>query len=147
MDELQKSWGVELEPVSEDLCQALQIQGGVIVKNLKDGPWLRQGLRKGFIVLRIDGAPILLNEDIERVVQRAARHGEDGLLLEGMYANGERGFAGVAVPHVRPQRLHDAPEPSLKHRRQVARQQRVRGVRFRDVRPQLIKSDAVGLKA
>ena len=103
MDELQKSWGVELEPVSEDLCQALQIQGGVIIKNLKDGPWLRQGLRKGFIVLRIDGAPILLNEDIERVVQRAARHGEDGLLLEGIYANGERGFAGVAVPHVRPQ--------------------------------------------
>ena len=41
-------------------------------------------------------------QDVERVVARAAQNNEEGLLLEGMYPDGSRGFAGVAVPDVRP---------------------------------------------
>lgn len=73
-----------------------------MVTSLRNGPWSRQGIRKGFIVLRIDGTPVSSLEDICNVVERAARQKEDGLLLEGMYTDGTRGFAGVAVPDVRP---------------------------------------------
>lgn len=99
---LQQAWGISLGPVSDQTRQALRIRGGVMVTSLRNGPWSRQGIRKGFIVLRIDGTPVSCLEDICNVVERAARQKEDGLLLEGVYADGTRGFAGVAVPDVRP---------------------------------------------
>ena len=73
-----------------------------MVTGLRNGAWARQGIREGFIVLRIDGTPVTGISNLERAVARAAQNNEDGLLVEGMYPDGSRGYAGVAVPDVSP---------------------------------------------
>lgn len=102
MNQLEAAWGVALGPVPERIREKLQLRGGVMVTDLQNGAWAQQGIRKGFIVLRIDGSPVTGLQDVERVVARAAQNNEEGLLLEGMYPDGSRGFAGVAVPDVKP---------------------------------------------
>ena len=98
MKQLEAAWGVALGPVPNRIRENLQLRGGVMVTDLQNGAWARQGIRKGFIVLRIDGSPVKGLQDVARVVARAAQNNEEGLLLEGMYPDGSRGFAGVAVP-------------------------------------------------
>jgi len=48
--------------------------------------------------LRVDGAPVNSLADLRKALERAAAGNEEGVLLEGMYANGRRAYAGVAVP-------------------------------------------------
>ena len=55
-------------------------------------------MRKGFILLRIDGSPVQDVADVLAATAKAERDRQDGVLLEGIYPNGERAFAGVAVP-------------------------------------------------
>ena len=95
-------WGVQLEEAPSSLKQQLKLRGGLIVQNMRDGAWKRQGLTRGFILLRIDGRPVLTSKDVELAVRQAQRDGQDGVLLEGMYSNGERAYAGVAVPDAHP---------------------------------------------
>ena len=95
-------WGVQLAEAPSSLKQQLKLRGGLIVQNMRDGAWKRQGLRRGFILLRIDGRPVLTSKDVELAVRQAQRDGQDGVLLEGMYSNGERAYAGVAVPDAHP---------------------------------------------
>jgi S1-C subfamily serine protease len=55
-------------------------------------------LKQGFVLLRVDGAPVNSLADLRKALERAAAGNEEGVLLEGMYANGRRAYAGVAVP-------------------------------------------------
>lgn len=103
LDGLQRAWGVTLGQVPNHIRQSLGIRGGVLVEHIRDGEWHRQGLRRGFILMRLDGQPVSTVEDLVRAVDHATRSGEGGLLLEGMYTDGSRAYAGVAVPEVRPQ--------------------------------------------
>ena len=100
--QLESAWGVTLSRVPDRIREHLQLRGGVMVTNLQNGAWARQGIREGFIVLRIDGSPVTKLKDLECAVARAAENKEDGLLVEGMYPDGSRGYAGVAVPDVSP---------------------------------------------
>jgi len=95
-------WGVQLAETPPSLKQQLKLRGGLIVQNMRDGAWKRQGLKRGFILLRVDGRPVLTSKDVELAVRQAQRDGQDGVLLEGMYSNGERAYAGVAVPDAHP---------------------------------------------
>ena len=95
---LPASWGVKLEPLSPQKRQQLRLKGGVTVSDMTQGEWAQQGLRKGFILLRIDGSPVQDVADVLAATAKAERDRQDGVLLEGIYPNGERAFAGVAVP-------------------------------------------------
>ena len=95
---LPASWGVKLEPLSPQKRQQLRLKGGVTVSDMTQGEWAQQGLRKGFILLRIDGSPVQDVADVLAATAKAERDRQDGVLLEGIYLNGERAFAGVAVP-------------------------------------------------
>ena len=95
---LPDSWGVKLEPLSPQMRQQLRLKGGVKVTDMTRGEWAQQGLRKGFILLRIDGSPVQNVADVLSTTAKAERDRQDGVLLEGIYPNGERAFAGVAVP-------------------------------------------------
>ena len=63
---LPASWGVKLEPLSPQKRQQLRLKGGVTVSDMTQGEWAQQGLRKGFILLRIDGSPV---QDVADVSQ------------------------------------------------------------------------------
>ena len=94
----QDEWGVQLQELSQDDLLKLRLRGGVVAQEVRDGEWRRQGLSRGFILLRVDGTPVHAVEDVRRAVDRAARSGEQGVLLEGIYPNGKRAYAGLAVP-------------------------------------------------
>ena len=100
---LQSDWGVRFQDLTPEDCERLQVRGGVVTVEVLPGEWKRQGLARGFILLRVDGVPIESVADVERIVLRAAESGEQGVLVEGMYANGRRAYAGVAVPQGRAQ--------------------------------------------
>ena len=74
-----------------------------MVTHLGSGSWQQQGLELGFIVLRVDGQPIMTPQDVFNAGRVAMEAQQDGMLIEGMYANGKRAYAGVAVPEGRPQ--------------------------------------------
>jgi S1-C subfamily serine protease len=76
----------------------LGIRGGLVASEVRQGEWSRQGLKQGFVLLRVDGAPVNSLADLRKALERAAAGNEEGVLLEGMYANGRREYAGVAVP-------------------------------------------------
>ena len=74
-----------------------------MVTHMGSGSWRQQGLKQGFIVLRVDGQPIMNVQDVFDAAQVARESQQDGMLIEGMYANGKRAYTGVAVPEGRPQ--------------------------------------------
>jgi len=94
----QDEWGVRLRELNPAERQTLRLRGGVIAESLRDGEWKRQGLDRGFILLRVEGTPVHTEDDVRLAVERAARSGEQGVLLEGIYPNGKRAYVGVAVP-------------------------------------------------
>ena len=102
-DEFAISWGVSLSKVPQGLRDKLNLRGGAMVTHMGSGSWRQQGLKQGFIVLRVDGQPIMNVKDVFDAAQIARASQQDGMLIEGMYANGKRAYAGVAVPEGRPQ--------------------------------------------
>ena len=102
-DEFATSWGVSLSKVPQGLRDKLNLRGGAMVTHMGSGSWRQQGLKQGFIVLRVDGQPIMNVQDVFDAAQIARASQQDGMLIEGMYANGKRAYAGVAVPEGRPQ--------------------------------------------
>ena len=96
-----KTWGVSIEEVPQALLEQLNIRGGAMVTTIGPGSWQNQGLERGFIVLRVDGSPVTKAQDVFDAAHRAMEAKQDGMLIEGMYANGQRAYAGIAVPEGR----------------------------------------------
>ena len=99
--EFETAWGVMLGKVPQALREKLNLRGGAMVTDMKSGSWKQQGLKEGFIVLRVDGNPIMTVEDVFEAAQMARAAQQDGMLIEGMHANGQRAYAGIAVPEGR----------------------------------------------
>jgi Do/DeqQ family serine protease len=83
--------GATFEPVGTPLRESFGIEGGLRVKELQDGPWKEAGIRKGFIITRIDK---VLVTDLEKFNQ-VLRVKNGSFLVEGVYENGEEGIYGI----------------------------------------------------
>jgi serine protease Do len=70
----------------------LNLDGGVIVKSLKDGKWKKAGVKEGFIVTHIDKVAVDNVTDLNRILE--LKNG--GILVEGFYAGGRKGVYGIA---------------------------------------------------
>jgi len=68
---------------------------GIQVISLSEGPLKDAGIRKGYIITRINGEDITETEQI----RNAFESGEGGLLVEGIYPNGKTAYYGVAIPN------------------------------------------------
>jgi len=76
---------------SEEL-EKLNIDGGVVIENLERGKWSSAGIKEGFIINEIDKRPIKDVNDL-----RAALRGkEGGILIGGVYPDGEEAYYGLA---------------------------------------------------
>lgn len=83
--------GATFEDIPYAKLNELEIDGGVIIKNLSFGRWKRAGLQENFIITHIDKAPIDNVRDLNRVME--IKNG--GVLIEGFFANGEKGTIGM----------------------------------------------------
>ena len=83
--------GIEMEDVPYKELTALQLEGGVRVREVSRGKWKEAGIRKGFVIGYIDKVPVDNVEDLNRILDFK----KGGILLEGFYPNGQKGTYGV----------------------------------------------------
>lgn len=83
--------GAQFDEIPYSRLNDLNIDGGVIIKTLTFGKWKRAGLQEGFIITHIDKSPIDNLRDLNRIME--TKNG--GVLVEGYFANGEKGTIGM----------------------------------------------------
>lgn len=83
--------GAEFSDLSYDQLRQLKLDNGVLLKTIADGRWKRGGLEKDFIIRFIDKLPVDNVADLSRILE----YKKGGILVEGVYMNGESGTYGV----------------------------------------------------
>ncbi len=82
-----------LAPVPVAVAADLGTKGGAQVISLGQGKFAKAGIRKGFIITKINSRSIGEPRD----VSVAFEDFEGGLLVEGLYPNGQKAYYGMAV--------------------------------------------------
>lgn len=80
--------GAEFEPVTEREKDQLDIEYGVKIKSLGKGKLKTAGLKEGFIITNVNKKPIYEVKDFRREISNA----RGGILVEGIYPNGETAY-------------------------------------------------------
>lgn len=82
-----------LSHVPSAVAKAIGTKGGAQVTSLANGKFSDAGIRKGFIITKINSKSVEGPAD----VQAAFQENDGGLLLEGLYPNGQKAYYGMAV--------------------------------------------------
>ena len=80
--------GAEFESVDDNVKRELNIDYGIIIKDLKKGKLRDAGLEEGFIITNVNKKPIFDVNDFKREIGNA----RGGILVEGIYPNGESAY-------------------------------------------------------
>jgi Do/DeqQ family serine protease len=83
--------GAEFEDITYQELARLGIEGGVKVHAVKEGSWKEANIRPDFIITFIDKIMVDNLEDLNRIL--AMKRG--GVLIEGIYPDGEKGVYGL----------------------------------------------------
>jgi len=83
--------GLTIENVTYQDLAKLKLDGGVRVKDLKDGKWKKSGMKERFIIAFIDRVPVDNVEDFNHILE----YKRGGILIEGYYPSGEKGTYGL----------------------------------------------------
>jgi S1-C subfamily serine protease len=83
--------GATFEDITYRNLTKLNIDGGVLIKELKSGKWKKSGIREGFIITHIDKVPIDNLEDLNQTLN--FKNG--GILVEGLYSKQEIEVYGI----------------------------------------------------
>ena len=83
--------GATLENLALNDLSKYDIDGGVRLKSIDSGKWKDAGIPEGFIVTSVDKVEVLDIKDLNIAMENK----KGGLLLEGVYPDGERGVFGI----------------------------------------------------
>ena len=72
--------------------EKLDINSGLQIKDLGSGKWKETDIKEGFIITKIDRREINSPEDLSMALRRSEGQ---GILIEGLYPNGEKAYYGV----------------------------------------------------
>lgn len=89
--------GATFEPINSKLKEKLQLEYGVEIKTLSKGKLSEQGVKPGFIVLKINNQPVSDVEDVQAAVDAAMNNGEKDkvLYIAGVDANGKVSYYAI----------------------------------------------------
>jgi Do/DeqQ family serine protease len=73
--------------------QALAIDNGIAVTDITKGLFKEAGIRKGFIIIKIDQTRVKDVSDIGKILSKK----KGGVLIEGIYPNGIKAFYGFGI--------------------------------------------------
>ena len=79
--------------MNNDDKKRLKIKNGLKIVELKGGKLLKAGIKKGFIITKIDKKNMYTTDDITSALQNK----KGGVLIEGVYPNGVRAYFGFGV--------------------------------------------------
>ena len=83
--------GASFKPVPDNLKTKLGLRNGIQIDELKDDGLLSSaGIKKGFIITRVDKKPVSSVNELMNMLQNK----EGGILIEGTYPNGMRAYYG-----------------------------------------------------
>jgi len=85
--------GATLMDIDKNELESLNIPSGVKVESVKKGKMEEAGLKKGFIITHIDKQPIESKKQLIRILNNK----KGGVLIEGKYPNGIRGYFGFGL--------------------------------------------------
>ncbi|HCY45541.1 MAG TPA: Do family serine endopeptidase [Flavobacteriales bacterium] len=91
--EIKELLGAQFSDISDETKTKLGITGGAQVKELQRGKLSYSGIKKGFIVTKIDGDNINSSADLENFLENKS----GGILLEGVYENGTKAYYGFGL--------------------------------------------------
>lgn len=85
--------GATLADADKQLLAKLRLRGGVEVVALEKGKFKDAGVRKGLIITHINQTPVSTLKEALEIINNARR----GMLIEGVYSNGDVYYYGVGV--------------------------------------------------
>jgi len=83
--------GATFENLSEEDLETIEIKNGVRLVDPGIGKWKDAGLKEGFIITKIDKLAVTNIQDLHNILENKS----GGILVEGLYTNGDRGVFGM----------------------------------------------------
>ncbi len=88
--------GVVLKPVTDDTKSKLGISSGMEVQSVdNNGLFRKNGINKGFIIMRINNTPVNSEDDIAKIVASTNSRQDKVLLVAGFYPNGRTQYIAI----------------------------------------------------
>jgi Do/DeqQ family serine protease len=80
--------GASFEPLTEREMQSLGIDSGIRVKSVKEGKFMKLGIREGFILTMVNKKPVSSVKDITSILKDS----EGGVIIEGVDRKGSPAY-------------------------------------------------------
>lgn len=87
------SLGADFKEISDKQKQELGINYGLQIVDLREGKLKEGGIKKGYIITRMNRTPIRTVDDLKRVLSISS----GGILIEGIYPNGVVAYYAIGV--------------------------------------------------
>ncbi len=87
--------GAAFRELPADLKKQLRLSYGLEVTGVSSGKMAEAGIRKGFIILRVNGQPMRKVEDLENALREANQSPDQVLFMSGVFPSGKRGNYAV----------------------------------------------------
>lgn len=91
--EVRSSLGATFQETSAEELRKLDIEGGVKVTSVGAGKLAEIGVKKGFIITKVDDTEIRSTKELAAALQNK----KGGVLIEGVYPNGTRAYYGFGM--------------------------------------------------
>ena len=89
--------GAAFKPIDDDMKRHLGVNYGLQVTGLDKGKLADAGIKKGFIILKVNGNKITSEEDLAEVLKAANQSPERVLFISGYYTSGRRANYAVEL--------------------------------------------------
>ena len=82
--------GAAFKPISDDVKRHLGVSYGLEVTGVDKGKFADAGIKKGFVILKVNGNKITSEEDLAKTLKEANQSPERVLFISGYYMSGRR---------------------------------------------------------
>ncbi len=82
--------GAAFKELPDDLKKSLNLSHGLQVTGVSKGKMEEAGIRKGFIILRVNNKPMRTESDLETALREAQQSPDQVLFITGMFPSGKR---------------------------------------------------------
>ena len=89
--------GAAFKPIDDDVKRHLGVSYGLQVTGVDKGKFADAGIKKGFVILKVNGAKIASEEDLAEVLKTANQSPERVLFISGYYMSGRRANYAVEL--------------------------------------------------
>mgnify|MGYP003443464855 CR=1 FL=1 len=82
--------GAAFKPIGDDMKRHLGVSYGLQVTGVEKGKFAEAGIKRGFVILKVNGTKITSEEDLANVLKAANQSPERVLFISGYYESGRR---------------------------------------------------------